>query len=97
MRTDKEIELLAWQWVADNSPIEAEKDVFQAFYWGVKTGQSHWIATSDVLPDPGKEVLMYDKAADYFALCFITQKGKWYDERGYISPPDYWCDLPEKP
>jgi len=98
MRTDKEIELLSWQWVYDNEIIEAQKDVFQAFFWGVKTGQSHWIAIGDYLPEKGKNVLTYDKAADYFALSFITERNKWaYDERGNTPQPDYWCYLPEKP
>jgi hypothetical protein len=98
MRTDKEIELLAWQWIADNSPIEAEIDVFQAFYWGVKAGQSHWIAVSDYLPEIGKDVLTYDKWGDFFKLSFITEKGKWaYDEQGNTPDPSHWCHLPEKP
>lgn len=98
MRTDKEIELLAWQWVANNSPIEAEVDVFQAFYWGVKTGQSHWIAVNDYLPEVGRNVLVYDAFGDFFELSCITEKGKWaYDERGNTPNPSHWCHLPAKP
>lgn len=82
----------------DNSPIEAEWDVFQAFYWGVKTGQCHWIAVTDYLPETGEDVLTYDKLGDFFALRFITEKRKWaYDDRGNTPDPTHWCHLPIKP
>lgn len=98
MRTDKEIELLARQWIADNDIVESQWDVFQAFFWGVKTGQTHWIATSDFLPKEGETVLTYDAQGDFFDLSFINHKGKWaYDERGNTPDPSHWCHLPVKP
>lgn len=98
MRTNKEIELLAWQWVSDNDILEAQVDVFQAFFWGVKTGQSHWIASSDFLPPTGETVLTYDQMGDFYSLGFINSKGTWaYDERGNIPDPSHWHRLPEKP